>query len=144
MTHVAALDTTLQKTNEWLRDIGDGLGIDSRHTEYAALRATLHTLRDHLSTDEIAQLGAQLPLAVRGLYYEGWNPKTTVTRPRNRDSFMESVRHELKGHNELWDTPKVVRGVLDVLSKHVSAGEIDQVYQSLPESIRELWPRSVF
>ena len=31
MTHLTGLDQTVQKTNEWLRDIGKGLG---RHSFY--------------------------------------------------------------------------------------------------------------
>ncbi len=142
MTHVSALDTTLQKTNEWLRDIGEGLGIDDRQTEYAALRATLQTIRDHLSTDEVAQLGAQMPMAVRGIYYEGWDPKTYVARPRNKAEFLDAVRRRVKGHEELANVGKTVRVALGVLSKHISAGEITQVINSLPADIRELWTPS--
>jgi len=30
------------------------------------MRATLHALRDRLTVEEVAQLGAQLPMLVRG------------------------------------------------------------------------------
>ena len=139
MTHLTGLDQTVQKTNEWLRDIGKGLGIENRRTEYAALRATLHAIRDHLSTDEIAHLGAQLPLAIRGLYYEGWNPSNTVSRPRNANEFLEAVGREVKSHSELWDVEKTVRVTLNVIAKHITHGEMKQVSQHLPAGIRELW-----
>jgi uncharacterized protein (DUF2267 family) len=42
------------------------------------LRATLHALRDRLIIDEVAQLSAQLPMLIRGLYYKGWDPTKTA------------------------------------------------------------------
>lgn len=144
MTHISGLDRTIQKTNEWLRDIGEGLHLENRRTEYAALRATLHAIRDHLSTDEVAHLGAQLPLAIRGLYYEGWNPKDVVKRPRNKQEFFDAVHREVQGHPELADIEKTIRVTLSVLGKHITHGEMKQVVQHLPAGIRELWTGSLF
>jgi uncharacterized protein (DUF2267 family) len=67
MTKLSVLDTTVQKTHEWLRDIKEGLGFDNDRAAYAALRATLHGLRDLLATDQVARFGAQLPMLVRGI-----------------------------------------------------------------------------
>src|SRR5947199_8912835 len=68
------LDKTVMKAKEWIKEIQDDLHLDSEHDTYSALRAVLHCLRDHLNTDEVAQLGAQLPTLIRGSYYEGWDP----------------------------------------------------------------------
>ena len=51
---VEAFDTTIQKTNEWLRDIANELGDDNRRHAYLALRGTLHAVRDFLPLDESA------------------------------------------------------------------------------------------
>ena len=53
-------DSTVHKTNLWLKEIMDALGWDDRHKAYQALRATLQAVRDRLTIDEIAHLGAQL------------------------------------------------------------------------------------
>lgn len=66
---------TLQKTHLWLDDLMAELGWQDRHKAYLALRAVLHTLRDRLTVEEAAHLGAQLPMLIRGFYYEGWDPK---------------------------------------------------------------------
>ena len=51
------LETTVQKTHEWLHDIMDAIGADDAHLAYGALRAVLHALRDRLTVDEAVQLG---------------------------------------------------------------------------------------
>jgi uncharacterized protein (DUF2267 family) len=73
MSATAVFDETVQKTNLWLKEIAQALGSD-RHRAYQALRAVLHCLRDRLTIDEAAQLGDQLPMLVRGIYYEAWHP----------------------------------------------------------------------
>ncbi|MGZ3297329.1 MAG: DUF2267 domain-containing protein, partial [Xanthobacteraceae bacterium] len=66
-------DETLHKTNIWLKEIDEVVG-SGRRGAYQALRAVLHCLRDRLTIDEAAQLGDQLPMLIRGIYYEGWHP----------------------------------------------------------------------
>src|SRR4051812_19750729 len=83
-------DTTLQKTNEWLQEIMQELATESRQEAYVVLRATLHTLRDRLPLEVTAHLGAQLPMLIRGIYYEAWRPSLEV-RKMHRDEFFECV-----------------------------------------------------
>jgi uncharacterized protein (DUF2267 family) len=90
MAELAVLDTTIQKTHEWLKDIADGLGFRNQRSAFAALRATLHTLRDRLPLANAAQLGAQLPILIRGVYYEGWNPTREPSRFRHKQEFLIS------------------------------------------------------
>jgi uncharacterized protein (DUF2267 family) len=68
-----SFDTTVQKTNIWLKDLMEVTGGD-RGKAYQALRALLHALRDRLTVEEAVEFGAQLPMLIRGIYYEGWNP----------------------------------------------------------------------
>ena len=71
-TQVAALDHTIQQTNIWLKTLAEILHLDERHDAYGGLRAVLHVLRDRLTPEQAVHLGAQLPILVRGIYYEGW------------------------------------------------------------------------
>ena len=71
-TQVAALDHTIQQTNIWLKTLADELHIEDRHDAYRALRSVLHVLRDRLTPEQAVHLGAQLPLLVRGIFYDGW------------------------------------------------------------------------
>jgi uncharacterized protein (DUF2267 family) len=141
---VEAFDTTVQKTNAWLLDIAREMGIDNRRHAYLALRGTLHALRDFLPLEESAQFSAQLPMLVRGLYFEGWNPSHTPEQERTREGFLSRVEAAMA--RAMWsedfpiDTEEAARAVLRVLSDKVSPGEMDQVRSVMPERLRELWP----
>lgn len=138
-TGLEVFDTTLQKTNAWLNEIMQQLGSDDRHEAYLALRATLHALRDRMNADTAAQLGAQFPMLIRGLYYEGWNPARTPKKARRKLSFLLEIQRQLSVGAE---PERMARAVFSVLEMHVSPGEIDDVRHVLNAEIRELWPIS--
>jgi uncharacterized protein (DUF2267 family) len=66
-TQVESLERTIQKTNEWLKELQELMGVEERRQAYLALRATLHVLRDCLNPDEALHLGAHLPTLIRGV-----------------------------------------------------------------------------
>lgn len=145
--HVEAIDHTVQQTNEWLRDVAADLGIENRRHAYLALRGTLHAVRDFLPIDESAHLAAQLPMLVRGIYFEGWDPANTVTGAtahRTREDFLRSVEAALE--RALWaeedgiTAEQAARSALFVLSDRISIGEAEQIRRVMPEAVRELWP----
>jgi uncharacterized protein (DUF2267 family) len=143
-TGLDVFDTTIQMTNEWLRDISQELGDDNRRHAYLALRGTLHALRDFLPLDESAQLSAQLPLLIRGLYFEGWKPSRTPETDRTLDSFLQRVDDAME--RALWneavqyDAQQATQAVLRVLATHVSNGEMHQIMHTMPQHVRDLWP----
>lgn len=130
-------DNTLQKTHLWLREIRDELGYGDEHLAYNALRAAMHALRDRLTLDEAVQLGAQLPLLVRGIYYDGWTPRGKPEK-MHREQFLERIREVFRGEGAP-DPEKIARAVFRVLSRRVSDGEIREVVEILPRDLRELW-----
>lgn len=134
---INAFDNTIQKTNTWLKDVMSELDWTDYQRAYRALRAVLHALRDRLTVEEATDLGAQLPMLVRGFYYEGWNPSHTPVAERKRHEFLGHVAGQLRDDGA--DPEQISRAVFKVLTKHVSQGEINDVRQSLPEPIRTLW-----
>jgi uncharacterized protein (DUF2267 family) len=142
-TGLEVFDTTLQKTNSWLHDLMQALGWADRHKAYTALRATLHALRDRLSVEEVAQLGAQLPMLIRGFYYEGWDPTGKPLRIRQKEQFLARIELELRGDerfDDLVPVERIAQAVFMLLTQRVSAGEIENVKHVMPVDIRELWP----
>ncbi len=138
MTGLNTFDTTVQKSNIWLKEIMEELGRDNRHQAYTALRAVLQSLRDRLTIEEAAELGAQLPLLVRGVYYEGWNPSGKPAKDRHREDFLLRVADYFVDADSP-EPEQAARAVFKVLSRHVAAGEIEDVKHLLPEELRNLW-----
>ena len=130
---------TIEKTLVWLDQLGEELTWDHPAGLLAALRAALHALRDRLQVGEAAQLGAQLPLLVRGLYFEGWRPAAEPWKERHAAGFLERIERELGGYADLRDPESVAKAVFRVLRRHVSSGEIEQVVAALPAEVRKLW-----
>lgn len=138
-TTAALFQHSLQTTDRWLKQIMVELGWDDQHKAYTALRATLHALREQLPVDECAQLSAQLPLVLRGVYWEGWNP--TCTTPTH-DAFLTDI-HAAFRHNPNIDPEQVARAFFKALAKEISAGEMEDVRSILPRDIRRLAPSPV-
>ena len=81
-TGLDVFDKTVQTTNIWLDEIMARMGPD-RHIAWHILGAVLRALRDRLPLDDAAHLGAQLPLLVRGLYYDQWHSPSAILGDRS-------------------------------------------------------------
>jgi uncharacterized protein (DUF2267 family) len=138
-TGIKAFDHSLQLTNLWLKDLMARRGTDDRHLAYLALRATLHALRDRLPVNEAAHLGAQLPMLIRGLYYQGWHPADKPLREHAEEAFLAHVKAE--SHALGFEPEPAVQAVFGLLARRVTAGEIDDVKSVLPGPVRALWPQ---
>src|SRR6185312_6746454 len=82
---------TVEKTDAWLRELMQSMGYSQSHQAYSLLRAVLHVLRDRLTVEGAAKLGAQLPVLMRGFYYEGWHPAGVPLKLRHKQEFLAQV-----------------------------------------------------
>ena len=134
-TGLRQFDETLQITNTWLKEIMTECGWEDRQTAYRALRATLHALRDRLSIELVAHLASQMPLLVRGMYYEGWRPSSQAEPAHNRTEFLAPIAAAFS--RDANARPDMIAGaVFKVLRMHVSEGELANVLQALPKQLR--------
>lgn len=130
---------TVQKTNELLAEIERVYGWeDRRNQSYAALRAVLWALRDRLPVGQAVHLGAQLPILVRGIYYEGWKP-AQVPIKMDRAEFLEHVRAEFPYQIE-GGLPELIGTVIKTVGLHIDPGILAKIAQNLPEDIAALLP----
>lgn len=142
-TGIDAFDKTVHVTNEWLHDLTAELNLNHSRQAYQALRATLHNLRDRLLPDEAVHLGAQLPMLIRGFYYEGWEPSRTPDKSIDKPAFLNNVHKAMAGAPEGERPEDIVRAVFKLLHHRISEGEIEQIKQALPSGLRELWPTTM-
>lgn len=140
-TGLGTFDRTLQESNAWLGNLMDRLYTDDRHTAYVFLRATLHALRDRIGAENAAHLGAQLPMLLRGLFYEGWHMAGTPTTEHTAQEFLDRVRHELPPTLGR-DVERGARAVFGVMGEKIEPGEITKLVGVLPAELRELWPHT--
>lgn len=82
-----------QQAKVWIRELSELLGCEQREA-YEVLRTILHGVRDRLPVDDNAKVGNDLPMMLRGLYFEAWNP-------------MKSQRHD-----DLHDLPALLNAAL--------------------------------
>lgn len=130
-------DRTLQTTNIWLDEIMAELGPD-RQIAWKALSTVLHKLRDMLQPELAAHLGAQLPLLVRGVYYDLYEPAKQPASLRTREDFVSEVEKWLSDVRPI-DPVLAIQTVFGVLNRHLSAGQVAKVREALPASTRSLW-----
>ena len=139
MSGLESLDHTVQLTHVWINDLDARLEWDNKARSYRLLKAVLHAIRDWLSVNEAANLGAQLPGLLRGAYYEQWHPAKTPVKSRSMDDFLAQVNEHFR-RDPLPNTAQAVMEVCHLLNKKITAGEIEDVRNPMPKEIRNFWP----
>jgi uncharacterized protein (DUF2267 family) len=138
-TGLDTFDKTIQESNLWLKDVTERLNTNDRHHAYSTLRAVLHALRDRIGPENAAHLGAQLPMLLRGLFYEGWDPTGKPTKERHETAFLAHIARELPRADED-EVEQGVYAAFDVLSKHIDRGAAVKLAGMFPQELRKFWP----
>lgn len=137
---VGSLNRTLQETQEWLKELAGSAQFRDEEQAYTALRAVLHSLRDRLTVEEAVHFSAQLPMLVRGFYFEGWRPALAPNAEETPQEFYASVRESLRNARVDLSPDETTRAVLGFLESKVDGGQIRHVKEQMPQPIQELWP----
>ncbi|GIJ20540.1 DUF2267 domain-containing protein [Micromonospora lutea] len=136
----SAIESSMDKTNLILKDIEQAYGWPKkqRNQSYAALRTVLHLLRDRMPIQESVEFSAQLPIVVRGVYFDGWQPQNVPIK-LNRDDFLYEVRqgfpYDVEGGPQ-----RVVQVVLDTLRRHITQGQWEDVKDTMPNDLARIMP----
>ncbi|MGP1281383.1 MAG: DUF2267 domain-containing protein [Parasphingopyxis sp.] len=132
-------DKAVQDANIWLDELMKLLDWDDKKRAYRLLRSALHVLRDRLQVNEAVHVAAQLPILVRGIYYEGWRPSSPQTDYKRAAEFIDAVEAAFDTDPNA-DPEAAVRAVFALLDARLSPGEVDDIKSGLPRDIRALWP----
>jgi uncharacterized protein (DUF2267 family) len=82
-------------------------------------------------------------MLLRGVFYEGWRPSENPTKQRHVEEFLDAFRARLPAGMQL-NAEQAVRAVFSVVWEMIDAGEVVKVIKSMPEDLRELWPRVAY
>jgi len=139
-------DRSIHATNAWLkqisREIGaaEEIGAADRKLAWRVLGVVLRVLRDRLPVDDAAHLAAQLPLLIRGAFYEQYRPAVQPNSMRSRAEFVARVADGLEGGGRPINPERAIKAVFSTVQRHVAEAETAKVRHALPEDIRMLWP----
>ncbi|MDB5395876.1 MAG: hypothetical protein JWM91_3382 [Rhodospirillales bacterium] len=135
-TGLDVLDKTIQTTNIWLDEIMAVLGPDRRFA-WKVLSIVLRKLRDRLPVELSAHLSAELPLLVRGTYYDQFRPAKQPT-DCNLEQFVAEVADGLSDARPV-NAREAIDVVFTILSSHIPRGQIAKVQSALPKDLRAFW-----
>ncbi|MDZ7757972.1 DUF2267 domain-containing protein [Rhodohalobacter sp.] len=131
-------DKHSKEANEWLLEIGDRAGFPDRTDwSYGCLRAVLHTLRDRTTIEEVFQLSAQLPVLIRGIFFEGYKPSGKPDK-LNAEEFMSRIKKDLGNANPI-SADEAFRVVIELLYDRTTPGEMDDIRGQMPKAIQQIW-----
>lgn len=128
--------TAVKKSSIWFDTVSEELGNADRYASYMALRSALHVIRDRLPREEAVVLGEQLPLLVRGIFYEGWCDND----PTGGDCLSQDLQLEpcFSLDGKRYDSNQVMQAVCRAISAWVSDHSAMQIRDILPHKFMPL------
>lgn len=140
MEAISILEKNIQHTMRWVYAIEEECNWeeDNKKEAFLALRVVLRELRDLLPLETAIHLSAQLPLLIRGLFFENWSPHVNQPKIRRKEEFLASIADGLFSYPDV-DPEEITRSVLKVLSGKISKGELEKIIAVLPNDIKNLF-----
>ena len=136
---IPQLKRATQQAQEWIKALEEKPVFEAPEQGYAYLRAVLHAIRDRMTVEEAAHFGSQLPMLVRGFYYEGWRPALAPNEFETPEAFYERVNESLGGAAmpSGVHAPEGTRAVMELLDDKVDEGQMEHVRDQLPKEIAD-------
>ncbi len=129
----------LEESAVWVEALRSRLGWESVAKSHSALCAVLQVLRDHLPLEEAIQLGVQLPVLLRGEYFEGFHPRRDPLPLSDRGDFFMLV-HEAIHRDPAIEPEMLARTVLSLVADRLPAAQRAQIEAASPAPLHGLWP----
>lgn len=128
------------KGNEFIRLVSLELEVP-RDMAGRITRSVLHALRNRFNHHESFQLMAQLPMAIKAVYVDGWHFSKPQTRIRHITDLLDEVRAEdgkLSGYDFGNNTNalRAVKAVFKSIGSFVSPGQMNDLLLTLPTEVR--------
>jgi uncharacterized protein (DUF2267 family) len=137
-TGLRSFDHSLMETREWIKDIKDELKYDNDEDAYESTRAILHVVRDRLTIEEAANFASQLPMLLKGVYYESYRPEKTPLKIKDPQAFFDRVSEELP-QDKKNESSRITKAFMKVVRKHVTEGLLEKMENQFPENLKEIF-----
>ncbi len=129
------------KGNEFVHLVADELLVPSDKAG-RIIRAVLHALRNRLNHEESFQLLGQLPMALKGVYADGWKFERKYNRISKLNNFLDEIRQEdggLAGYDFGNNTKAklAASAVFKALNHYVSEGEMNDITDVMPAELKK-------
>lgn len=140
-TNILSLDRAVQNTILWLNEIQTQLQWEDRDTVYKATKAVLQSIRDLLPYEELFHFSANLPMVMKGMMFDGFNPienkkekvRTEVEFYNQVQTYYDSQRRDLISGKD------ATIGVVNTLIDRVGEGEMKKVADNMPLKLKPLF-----
>lgn len=106
------------------------------------LSATLHALRDVITTEESLQLISQFPMFLKAVYVNGWTIQKRQ-KIKTMPEFIDLVRkHDGVTSVHDFESDELAENYLDttfiVLRQYISLGELEDLRTVLPKNLKSM------
>lgn len=134
---ISTFNRALHKANEWLKELKEIGKFETEDQAYTILRSVLHAIRDRLAPDEAIEFASEMPMLIRGFYFEGYD--LSHKRPeRSSESFFNQIENEMRNASFIIPARDGAKAVVKLLQNKISDGEFSDVISSLPEKLRDI------
>lgn len=139
------LDKHVENAQIFIKELAKELGHPAdTDRAWRVLRTTFHVLRRRLTVEESFDLVAELPMLMKALYVDGWNPSREQSRIKSPEDFVTAMV-STHGRAATGDLPTqataedAALAVFRVIQNHISLGESENIKSILPRELKEFW-----
>jgi uncharacterized protein (DUF2267 family) len=132
------LDRSVDEMDAWLDGVMQTLQTDNRQRAYQALEGTLPALRERLSSETASTFGRQMPVLIRGLFFNDPDTPDADHDHSELERFFATVRAPFSANLRI-DAHAIAAAVFDVLDEQFSAEETAKIRAELPADLQRLW-----
>lgn len=144
--------TEMRREFEQYAEIGNefierlGIALNTKRSPRKTLRILNRVfagLRSHLPFHESVSTIEILPMAIRGVYVDGWGLRSSSPKITTTDDFLMAVmggeRGKAKEFHHVEDAIIAALGVIETIAQFAFPGMPDDTIESLPRGLRNLY-----
>ena len=123
---------------DYFHDLAETAGIETSHRAYTTTQGVFQAFRRRLTLQDSIRFARTLPVGLRALYVEAWDPEEPVSPPGDRATWTREAQALRPDHNFAPDT--CIEDVATCVRRHlVEPAALERVLATLPPWASEFW-----